>query len=144
MITMEGICSLCTDNKIKRLSKRYPPLCCYHYSAIQREKSLENKKTTKIQKPLKRSKLSYVRKPTGEKKLFEEMWNSTNEHKSFINGDNIPFFDLSCFAHVLPKGQIKKILSLLPENNITFGIMVYVPNWLTSRNGIRCLNLNPN
>jgi len=85
MIIMNGICSMCDDGKQKRLFKRKPPLCAYHYKS-------ENQKK---------------RKPTGELAMFQEIWDSMKEHKSFINGENIPFFDVSCFAHVLSKAENK-------------------------------------
>ncbi len=105
---MEGICSECPDGKIKRLAKRHPELCSYHYNIAQQIKSFEkNKDKPKKIYHLKRTPLTYKRKVTGEKKLFQEMWDSMVEHKSFINGEDIPKFDIGCFAHVLPKGKNK-------------------------------------
>lgn len=108
MIVMNGICGLCDDGKEKRLAKRKPPLCGYHYTIEQRKKSAEKNKDKpkKAPKPLKRTALTYKRKPTGELKLFEEIWNE-RPHESFINGEPIYEFDVSCFSHVLPKAQGK-------------------------------------
>ncbi len=36
--------------------------------------------------------------------MFQEIWKE-RPHKSFINGDEIKEFDVSCFAHVLSKAQ---------------------------------------
>ena len=59
MITMTGVCFMCTDGKEKRLAKRKPALCGYHYSIEQRNKSVERNKDKpkKINKPLKRTPL---------------------------------------------------------------------------------------
>ena len=108
MIVMNGICSMCEDGQEKRLAKRKPPLCGYHYATEQRKKSAEKNKDKpkKVYTQLKRTPLSYKRKPTGELAMFEEIWNE-RPHKSFINGEDIPYFDVSCFAHVLAKAQGK-------------------------------------
>ncbi len=59
---MEGICSLCTDKKVKRLAKKRPPLCGYHYSIEQKKKSAEkNKNKPKKVYQLKRTPLTYKR-----------------------------------------------------------------------------------
>jgi len=47
------------------------------------------------------SKKPYKRKPTGELKMFKEIW-AERPHKCFITGKNL-VFDVRCFAHILPK-----------------------------------------
>jgi hypothetical protein len=119
MIVMTGICCMCDDGEEKRLAKRHPPLCGYHYTSEQKKKSAEKNKDKpkKVNKPLTRVPLSYKREPTGEKNIFEEIWNE-RPHKSFINGEDIPYFDVSCFAHVLPKAQGKFPKFKLYKDNI--------------------------
>lgn len=109
MIVMNGICSMCDDGKEKRLAKRKPPLCGYHYTVEQRKKSAEKNKDKpkKVYKQLKRTPLSYKRKPTGELELFKIMWENMKEHKSFINGEPIYTFNVRNFAHVLAKAKNK-------------------------------------
>jgi hypothetical protein len=106
MIVMSGICSQCTDGTEKRLAKRNPPLCGYHYKIAQQKKSFEKNKDKpkKVHKPLKRTPLTYKREPTGELPMFLEIW-SERPHESFINGEPIHNFDVSCMAHVLGKAQ---------------------------------------
>ena len=127
MIIMKGICGECNDGKEKRLAKRNPPLCGYHYSKQQQKKSAEkNKNKPKVFKPLKRTPLkrtplkkplkrtplkrtplTYKRKPTGELPLMCMIWNSIREHKSFISGEPISNFNVRNMAHVLPKAKNK-------------------------------------
>ena len=105
---MNGICSMCDDGKEKRLAKRRPPLCGYHYASEQRKKSAEkNKDKPKKVYTIKKTPLSYKRKPTGELELFKFMWDNMKEHKSFINGEHIYKFNVRNFAHVLAKAQNK-------------------------------------
>jgi len=121
---MNGICSMCTDGKEKRLAKRKPPLCGYHYATEQRKKSAEKNKD-KPKKPIKplrrtpinRTQLTYKKEPTGELKVFEEIWNE-RPHESFINGEPIHQFDVSCFAHVLSKAENRFPLFKLYKNGI--------------------------
>jgi hypothetical protein len=105
-IIMTGICGICDDGKEKRLAKRNPPLCGYHYTDEQRKKSAEKNKNKpkKAPKALKRTALTYKRKPTGELEIFQEIWNE-RPHESFINRESISYFDVSLFAHVLAKAQ---------------------------------------
>ena len=120
MIIMTGICSLCDDGKEKRLAKRKPPLCGYHYASEQRKKSAEKNKDKpkKVYKQLKRTPLTYKRKVTGEGELMRGMWDSMDEHKSFINGERIHEFNVGNFAHVLPKAQNRYPKFKLYEDNI--------------------------
>jgi len=120
MIVMTGICCMCDDGKEKRLAKRRPPLCGYHYASEQRKKSAEKNKDKpkKVQKPLQRVPLSYKRKPTGELELMKSMWDKMPEHKSFINGEPIHAFNVGNFAHVLPKAQNRYPKFKLYEDNI--------------------------
>ena len=106
MIVMNGICSMCDDGKEKRLAKRNPPLCGYHYVSEQRRRSAEKNKDKpkKAPKPLNRTPLTYKRKPTGELAMFQEIWNE-RPHESFINKEPIYEFDVNCFAHVIAKAE---------------------------------------
>lgn len=90
-----GICSICEQEKL--IYHKSKKLCVYCY---KRSKA----------KPFK-----LLRKPTGEGKLFEEIWNE-RKHVSFVSGrklsDNAyPTY----FAHVLPKKKYPK-LRLCKEN----------------------------
>lgn len=59
-------------------------------------------------KPLKRTAIKVkVPKPTGELKLFKEIWDE-REHKSEVDGWPILKFDIWCFSHILPKGLYPK------------------------------------
>lgn len=116
---MKGICSLCTDGVEKRLAKKRPPLCGYHYASEQRKKSAEkNKDKPKKVYTIKKVPLSYQRKPTGELKLMQQMWDNMKEHKSFINGEKIERFSVGNFAHVLAKAKNKYPKFKLYEENI--------------------------
>jgi len=119
MIVMTGICCMCDDGKEKRLAKRRPPLCGYHYAGEQRKKSAEKNKDKpkKVQKPLKRTALTYKREPTGELPLMQSMWDNMKEHKSFVSGEKIHVFNVRNFAHVLPKAQNRyPKFKLYPDN----------------------------
>ena len=119
MIVMMGICSMCDDGKEKRLAKRRPPLCGYHYASEQRKKSAEkNKDKPKKVYTIKKVPLSYKREPTGELELMKSMWSNMTEHKSFINGEPINVFNVGNFAHVLPKAQNRYPKFKLYEDNI--------------------------
>ena len=62
------------------------------------------KKKGKIVKPLKRVPLKQtVKRVTGELALFKEIWDE-RPHKSEVDGTEIPFFNIWCFSHILPKG----------------------------------------
>jgi len=117
---MEGVCSMCTDDKVKRLSKRNPPLCGYHYAGEKRKKLIEKNKDKpkKVYKQLKKSPITYKRVPTGELQLMQSMWESMKEHISFINGEPIYKFSVSNFSHVLPKAENRYPLFKLYEPNI--------------------------
>lgn len=136
MIVMMGICCECNDGKEKRLAKRRPPLCGYHYAIAQRKKSAEKNKDkpNKIQKPLKRTPLSYKRKPTGELELMKSMWDNMKEHKSFISGTKINEFNVRNFAHVLPKAQNRYPKFKLHPDNIV--LLTYEEHFLWD-NGVR-------
>lgn len=43
-------------------------------------------------------------KPTGEKQLFLDIWNS-RKHECCVCGSNINEMSTYCFAHILPKGM---------------------------------------
>lgn len=55
------------------------------------------------------------RKPTGELKLFEDIW-SRRPHRSQFSLTPIDNFDVRCFAHVLPKSMYKQLR--LEQRNI--------------------------
>jgi len=79
------------------------------------------KKEKKPFKPLKRTAIKKVIKPTGEASVFHQIWQD-REHVSFISGlplDHLEGQDLwySIFAHVLAKGQNKyPKFKLYPKN----------------------------
>ncbi len=106
MIVMTGICVMCDDGKEKRLAKRKPPLCGYHYSEEQRRKSVEKNKDKpkKIAKPLNRTAITRKKEPTGELEVFEKIWRD-RPHESFINKEPLYQFNVSYFAHVLSKAE---------------------------------------
>lgn len=120
MIVMKGICSMCDDGKETRLAKRRPALCGYHYASEQRKKSAEKNKDKpkKEQKPLKRTPLSYKRKPTGELELMKQIWNDMEEHRSFISGEKIYEFNVRNMAHVIAKAKNKYPKFKLNPDNI--------------------------
>ncbi len=110
---MTGVCSECTDGKEKRLAKRKPPLCGYHYAVAQRKKSVEKNKD----KPKKVSTYKYKREPTGEPPIMKSIWESTTERRSFVSGKPIYVFNVRNMAHVLPKAQNKyPKFKLYPKN----------------------------
>jgi hypothetical protein len=117
---MKGVCEVCNDGKEKQLAKKRPPLCGYHYSIEQRKKSAEKNKDKpkKVQKQLKRTPLSYKRKATGELELMKSIWDNMEEHKSFISGNPIYEFNVSCMAHVLAKAKNKYPKFKLNPDNI--------------------------
>lgn len=49
-----------------------------------------------------------AKKPTGEKVLFECIWN-TRPHKSQLSGKKIPYPRPGNFAHLLPKGKYPEL-----------------------------------
>jgi len=59
-------------------------------------------KKIKAKKPL-----SKYRKPTGEKALFEEIWNERGPY-SQINNEYLGEFNICFFSHILPKGKYPK------------------------------------
>ena len=40
---------------------------------------------------------------TGELKLFQEIW-ATRPRRSEVSGDELPYFSVDCFSHILTKG----------------------------------------
>lgn len=64
--------------------------------------------------------LSRYKKPTGEKPMFENIWNS-RPHKSEISETPIPEPSPFNFLHVIPKGQNKYPKFKLYEKNIVLG-----------------------
>lgn len=56
----------------------------------------------------KRLKPSTVQKTaTGELQMFKEIW-SERPHISEVSGDPLPYFDVRCFSHLLPKGNYER------------------------------------
>lgn len=135
MIVMMGVCCECDDGKEKRLAKRRPPLCVYHYAIAQKKKYAEkNKDKPKKVYQLKRTQLTYKRKPTGELELMKSMWDNMKEHKSFISGTKINEFNVRNFAHVLPKAQNRYPKFKLHPDNIV--LLTYEEHFLWD-NGVR-------
>lgn len=65
--------------------------------------------------PLKRTALKKKpKKKTGEFDVFVKIWR-TRIHRSVVSGKYIPYFNVSCFAHVLGKGAYPS-LRLVEEN----------------------------
>ena len=69
-------------------------------------------------KPVKREKKG--KKATGELGLFLQLWQD-RPHVSFLSGIPLDEFDVSCFLHVLAKGQNKYPKFKLYPKNIVFG-----------------------
>lgn len=63
----------------------------------------------------KRKRYVYRRKPTGELKIFEEIWKERS-HVSFLSGKPLGYFSVSFFAHVLAKGRYPRLR--LEKSNI--------------------------
>ena len=61
-------------------------------------------KPQKVIKPKKG--LSYKKKPTGEKEIFEKIWEERGPY-SEISNEHLGEFCIAYFAHILPKGQNK-------------------------------------
>ena len=63
---------------------------------------------------------SYKKKPTGEKVIFEEIWQERDK-KSFLSGVDLRLFEdkwVNLFAHVLAKGKAKYPKFKLYKKNI--------------------------
>lgn len=82
----------------------------YKRTDLKRKQGAKRVFTTK-RKPIKKK-----RKPTGEKQVFQALWEK-REHKSFISGLNVKPI-ANTFAHVLSKKQFPKLR--LNERNIVF------------------------
>lgn len=66
--------------------------------------------------------LSYKKKPTGEKDIFEKIFEERGPY-SQISGAFLGEYNVSFFAHILPKGQNKyPHFKLIPENIILMTI----------------------
>jgi hypothetical protein len=115
MIVMTGKCSECNDDKEKRLAKRKPPLCPYHYVYAQKKKQQDKARLN----PKPKKALSYKREPTGELPLFKELW-KIRPHESYINKEKLNLFSVTLFAHVLPKAKNRYPHFKLKEENIVF------------------------
>ena len=76
--------------------------CSYH-QGYRTDKKLKGINRTSKDKKTKRQ-FTGGRKPTGELKLFQEIW-IERPHVCFVSGDKIKGFSVQCFAHVLPKGS---------------------------------------
>lgn len=77
----------------------------------------------------------YKRKPTGEKQVFEEIWNE-RPHKSQISGDPIHEAYPIYFLHVLPKAQNKYPKLKLEKQNIVLGTADEHYDWDHNRKAI--------
>jgi hypothetical protein len=94
----------------KYLYKSRPPLCLYHY-----QKS----------KP-KRKPVSKIRKSTGEKALFEEIWNE-RPRECFVCKEPIYEFHPVHFSHILSKGSHVKFR--LNKENILLKCRQHHHDW---------------
>ncbi|MES2395791.1 MAG: hypothetical protein V4549_07300 [Bacteroidota bacterium] len=64
--------------------------------------------------------LSYKKKPTGEKPVFEKIWAERGPY-SEINGEFLGDFNVCYFLHILAKGKNKYPEFKLLEENIVLG-----------------------
>ncbi len=78
----------------------------------------------------------YVKKATGEKAVFEEIWNE-RPHISQISGEPIIDPTPTNFLHVLPKAQNKYPLFKLNKQNIILGTEDNHYDWDHNRAGIQ-------
>ena len=74
--------------------------------------------SSRKERPKKKSTLNKVRKPTGEKALFEALWNTRNR-RSYVTGRPLGNeARVHFFSHILPKGAYPKFR--LFDRNIQF------------------------
>lgn len=78
----------------------------------------------------------FVKKPTGEKALFEKIW-SERAHNSQVSGEWLGEFNVSYFAHILPKGQNKYHHFKLNPRNIY--LMTYEEHHNWDNNRAKCV-----
>jgi hypothetical protein len=87
-------------------------------------------------KPEKKEKVKkvyrYKKKPTGEKEVFEKIW-KTRKAFSQILGQFLGEYNVSYFAHVLPKAQNKYPEYKLNPQNIVLMTLQEHHNWDNAR-----------
>lgn len=70
-----------------------------------------------VRKPIKKKQIQYRRKRTGEKEVFESIWNALEEKTCFVCGRQIGEPSASNFGHCIPKALNKyPLFKLNPEN----------------------------
>lgn len=119
MKPIKGICKECLKEaeeldiqpEEKWIANKSRMLCLYHN---EKRKADGKKKRT------------YKRRVTGEGELFKEIW-AEREHRSFVSGVRLKYFDVSCFAHLIPKGSYpayrlrkENIILLTPDEHHKF------------------------
>lgn len=105
----------CLNCKCKRVIPTKRGLCGI---CLAKHKQRGKSKVNRIVRQFKR------REPTGELNLFKQLWDF-REHKSELSGKQISFFNINCFAHILPKGLYKD-WRLKPGNII---IITHEEHW---------------
>lgn len=84
----------------------------------------EGQKPKKEKKPLKRTRIKYKPKKTGQTEIFEEIA-AEREWKCFVTGEPLRELTATQFSHVLPKALNKYPLYKLNKDNI-----VLLCNWV--------------
>ena len=112
-VNKEKKCKECGNSFTPYLStNKYCSSHCY-YKSDEHKKAEEKKAAKNLSAPKK----VYVKKPTGEKIVFEQIWN-TRPHKSQISGEPIYDAQPHNFMHILAKGQNKYPKFILLKENI--------------------------
>lgn len=139
----KGICTCHGKERtiVKRLQSSGQKLCVEgNRERLDAKKRTLSSNVTLRRTPLKRGKgLTYKRKATGEKILFETIWN-TRPHVSFLTGEKLGDTAYAWnFAHVIPKAKgmypkfklyEKNIILLTRLQHETFDLNVRNPDYL--------------
>lgn len=88
---------------------------------------LKPEKVKKVKK-----KYYFKKKPTGEKEMFENIWEERGPY-SQIDGSFLGEFNISLFAHILPKGQNKYPKFKLNSDNCYLMNIIQHHNWDNAR-----------
>jgi hypothetical protein len=100
----------------------YVKLTCTTFNPQPKVKSVKKKKAP----------YRYQKKPTGEKALFQEIWDKRGPY-SEIDNEFLGDINVCFFAHVIPKGQNKyPKFKLKPENIILMSFDQH-HNWDNAR-----------
>jgi hypothetical protein len=83
-------------------------------------------------KPKKKKVYKYVKKATGEKEVFQEIWNE-RPHESQIDKSPLGEAASFMFMHVLAKGQNKYPKFKLNKQNIVLATLAQHHNWDNAR-----------